>query len=132
MVKRMIMDLGAVPPILRISKPGVAVTTSTPSQDLMLDERVLYGQVFIAGLATRVDYGDTETLNVTIPNQGFIPFVEVWGLASGQIVNPAAYNSSGAVFDVYWTQTTTQISFVFQDFSSITAVYYQVLRLPRT
>lgn len=132
MVKRMIMDLGAVPPILRISKPGIAVSTSTPATDLMLDERVLYGQVFISGLASRINYGNTETLNVTIPDQGFVPFVEVWGLTGGTIVNPAAFNSSGAIYDVYWTQTATQISFVFQDFSSVTAVYYQVLRLPRS
>jgi hypothetical protein len=132
MVKRMIMDLGAVPPILRISRPGVAVTTSTPGLDLLLDERVLYGQIFITGLATRLDVGDDETLVVPIVSQGFIPFINCWQLVGSDIVYPTDSVDDDNVNYFWFSQTATQISFNFQAGSSVTAVYYQIMRMPRS
>lgn len=131
MVKRAILNFGGASPILRVSKPGVAVDGAAPT-DLMLDERVLYSQVYSTGFFARANVGNDETINVSIGNQGFIPYILTFPVDDSKIVRPTGYNSSGGFVSFWYVQTTnTSISFVFQDYSSITSMYYQVLRIPR-
>lgn len=130
MVKRMIMRSDR----LRISVPGVDVDVATPQQ-LMLDERVLSAQIFFSGFLPRSG-SVTETVTVTIPNLGFIPYVSVFALTSAYgISKPSSYFNIGSGnvaphLEIFQPNSTT-LQFYWPSYSTVIGVYYQIYRVPR-
>ncbi|MDQ0454664.1 hypothetical protein [Rhizobium paknamense] len=117
-------------PVFRVSAPGVDVDSASQSQ-LLLDERVFSGQLYLSGYVAR---NSQTALTITFPSLGYVPVVVVNNVFSdGRITYPTGYKTQngGSTFVVpviNYTVTASAITFNFVSDAAITGAYYMIFR----
>lgn len=132
MIKRGKIDFSGTNNIFRISKPGIDVDAATADQ-LILDERAFYGQLYLAGFASNPSPGTATMQVVAFPSIGVVPIGICFPVTGGNIVYPARYfyktGIGGALVGAAnYTITTTQIAFQYQGDAAENGFYYMLFR----
>ena len=134
MTKRAKLSKGTTSAVLRVSRAGVDVDTATSDQ-LLLDERVFYGQLYMAGYVANPDPGTLNDVNIAIPTLGYTPVCMVVYKYTSGTSYPSFYYyvSSGTmtIFDNGWVVTPTQLKVKFGTGVAVLGAYYLVFRVNR-
>lgn len=128
MIKRAIIQ---PPAMLRISKPGIDVDSATQAQ-LILDERVLYSQIYLAGYVAKA--GSTTDYVINYPTLGYAPICLVFNkFTDGKVVFPSRYKYQvgGTSFlypSTHYRSQAGTLTVSLQSAAEIEGVYYLILR----
>ncbi|MGX7874458.1 hypothetical protein ACVDG5_018350 [Mesorhizobium sp. ORM6] len=132
LIKRGKIDFGGGNTIFRISKPGIDVDAATPDQ-LILDERVFYGQLYAAGFVANTDMTITHVQTVFFPALAFAPLAMCFPVMESKIVWPTKYyyktGLGGALVSgtAYYTTTSTLV-YNFAADNVTSGFYYLIFR----
>jgi len=116
--------------VFRVSKPGIDVDAATSDQ-LLLDERAFYGQLYLTGYAAR---GGASSQTISYPPLGYAPMVIVMNAFSdGRIIYPTShkFQSGGSSLVLTATNYISQNGSLILNFQSDTSVvgsYYLIFR----
>lgn len=117
--------------MVRVSRPGIDVDTATSDQ-LLLDERVFQGQLYVAG------YHPASNPNaVGFPSLGYTPHAMAFNLFSdGSVIYPSryTYQTGGASFAYPTTAYAVGdgwIELYPGSAPSVIGMYYLIFRRPR-
>lgn len=132
MVKRGIMQFNGVNNVFRVSKPGIDVDTASDDQ-LILDERVFYGQLYLAGFASNPSPGTASIQTIVFPTLGIVPIAICYPVTDGSIVYPSRYfykpGLGGAVVGAaIYRVTATQLFFQYLGNVAEDGFYYLIFR----
>lgn len=116
----------------RFSRPGFDVDTATQAQ-LAIDERIFYGQLFLAGFAANPDANNDNSVVVNFPPLGFVPLCICFNRYSSKIVYPAhdKYKVGTGTFyypTISYTPANGSLTLGFAGQSGVEGIYYLVFR----
>ena len=132
MVKRAIIQFNGAVNKLRISKAGIDVDTATSDQ-LILDERIFYGQLYLAGYAARTQSGEAT---IAYQSLGYAPLCIVFNVSEGGIITYPAryrYQTGGSAFrypSTNYRSLDGQLILNFAAAPSVIGNHYLIFRRP--
>lgn len=90
LIKRGRIDFSGANTIFRVSKPGIDVDSATPAQ-LILDERVFYGQLYAAGFVSLSSISVAHDETVFFTALAFAPLAICYPVINSRVVWPSKY-----------------------------------------
>ncbi|WP_457587279.1 hypothetical protein [Ensifer canadensis] len=116
----------------RFARQGFDVDTATAAQ-MAIDERVFYGQLYMAGFAANNQPNVSHSVVVNFPSLGFVPLCICFTRYAGKIIYPAhdKYLVGNGTFyypSIVYVPAATSLTLAFGEQSGVEGIYYLVFR----